>query len=75
MSATGASKLEGLFLDEGFGSLDPETLDVVATALEELGAGGRTIGVITHVRELAERIPVRFELRKEGNVSSISRVS
>lgn len=71
----GGAKLEALFLDEGFGTLDLETLDVVATALEELGARGRMIGLITHVQDLAERMPVRFELRKEGNVSSITRLT
>jgi exonuclease SbcC len=75
LAAKGTSKLEALFLDEGFGTLDPETLDVVATTLEELGAQGRMIGVITHVRELADRLPVRFDLKKEGNVSSITRAA
>lgn len=70
----GGAKLEALFLDEGFGTLDPETLDVVATALEEMGSRGRMIGLITHVQDLAERMPVRFELRKEGNVSSITKL-
>ena len=75
LAAKGTSKLEALFLDEGFGTLDAETLDVVATTLEELGAQGRMIGVITHVRELADRLPVRFDLKKEGNISSITRAA
>lgn len=63
-------RLEAMFLDEGFGSLDPDTLDVVASAIEELAAEGRMIGVVTHIRELAERMPVRFEVSK-GPKSSI----
>ena len=57
LSASGATSLDAIFLDEGFGTLDPATLDVVATAIEELGATGRMVGVISHVRELAERVP------------------
>ena len=73
LGAKGASRLESLFLDEGFGTLDPETLDQVATTIEELGAEGKMVGIITHVRELAERIPVRFELSKQGNVSTVTK--
>ena len=73
LGAKGASRLESLFLDEGFGTLDPETLDQVATTMEELGAKGRMVGIVTHVRELAERIPVRFELSKQGNVSTVTK--
>ena len=72
--AGGAARLESLFLDEGFGTLDPETLDVVASALDELGARGRMVGVVTHVRELAERLPVRFEVRKVGGSAAVERV-
>ncbi|HZM41340.1 MAG TPA: SMC family ATPase [Acidimicrobiales bacterium] len=74
LAVAGAARLEALFLDEGFGTLDPETLDVVATALDELGARGRMVGVVTHVRELAERLPVRFEVRKVGGASVVERV-
>ncbi len=73
-SAAGAARLETILLDEGFGTLDPETLDTVAAALEELGARGRMVGVVTHVRELAERLPVRFELRKVGGAATVERV-
>ncbi|MEZ5145220.1 MAG: hypothetical protein R2726_22320 [Acidimicrobiales bacterium] len=55
------------------GTLDPDALDTVADALEELGATGRLVGVITHVRELAERMPVRFEVAKVGTTSVVSR--
>jgi len=74
LASSGSARLESLFLDEGFGALDPETLDVVATALDELGARGRMVGVVTHVRELAERLPVRFEVRKVGGAATVERV-
>ena len=66
--------LESIILDEGFGTLDPDTLDVVAGALDELGARGRMVGVVTHVRELAERLPMRFEVRKVGGSATVERV-
>jgi exonuclease SbcC len=74
LSVHGTARLESLFLDEGFGTLDPETLDTVAAAIEELGASGRTVGVITHVRDLAERLPVRFEVRKGPATSTVYKV-
>ena len=73
LAARGAARLEALFLDEGFGSLDPETLDVVAGAIEGLGAQGRMVGLVTHVRELAERLPVRFLVQKTARTSSVRR--
>jgi exonuclease SbcC len=74
LAAGGVARLESLFLDEGFGTLDPDTMDVVASALDELGARGRTVGVVTHMRELAERLPVRFEVTKVGGTATIERV-
>ena len=74
LAAGGSAHLESIFCDEGFGSLDLDTLDVVATALEELGASGRMVGVVSHVRELAERLPVRFEVRKGPATSTVTRV-
>ena len=74
LAARGAARLESIFLDEGFGSLDPDTLDVVASAIEELGASGRVVGVVSHVTELAERLPVRFEIERAGNASSVTRI-
>jgi len=53
-----------MFLDEGFGTLDPETLDTVTAAIEELRASGRMIGVVTHIGELAERLPTRFDVQR-----------
>jgi exonuclease SbcC len=72
--ATGTSaRLDALFLDEGFGTLDADTLDVVAAALEEVGSHGRMVGLVTHVRELADRMPVRFEIRRAAETSTVER--
>lgn len=76
LAAEGASKLESIFLDEGFGTLDEATLDIVAGTLENLASSGtRMVGVITHVGALAERIPVRFEVVRDSAGSHIERVS
>jgi exonuclease SbcC len=74
LAADGAPRLESLFLDEGFGTLDPDTLEVVVAAIEELQAGGLMVGLVSHVVELAERVPVRFEITKGPNGSSVERV-
>jgi exonuclease SbcC len=70
--ASGAVPLESLFIDEGFGTLDPETLDVVAGALESLPTGGRMVGVITHLPELTERLPARVRVLKSADGSRLS---
>jgi exonuclease SbcC len=62
--------LESLFLDEGFGTLDAENLDAVAGAIEAL-YGGRTVGIITHIPELAQRMPARIVVTKQGNTSQV----
>ncbi|GAB7053068.1 AAA family ATPase [Catenuloplanes indicus] len=73
MSTTAAS-LESIVLDEGFGTLDAVTLDSVAATLENLAArGDRMVGVVTHVGALAERIPVRFEVRKDARSARVTR--
>ena len=74
LATEGTARLESIFLDEGFGTLDPDTLDVVATAIEELGARGRMVGVVTHVAALAERIPVQFKVTKASGSASVQRV-
>jgi exonuclease SbcC len=74
LSANTAVRLESIFLDEGFGSLDPETLEIVATAIETLGRTSRVVGLVTHVRDLADRIPVRFEVRKGPTTSTVEKV-
>lgn len=58
------TRIESLFLDEGFGTLDAETLDSALDALDALNASGKTIGVISHVEAMKERIPVQIKVRK-----------
>jgi exonuclease SbcC len=60
----GGARIETLFVDEGFGTLDDETLDEVMTVLDGLRDGGRTVGVVSHVAELRHRIPARVEVVK-----------
>ncbi len=60
-------KVESLFIDEGFGSLDSDTLRVAMDALESLRTQGRKIGVISHVQEMTERIPVQIRVSRSGN--------
>lgn len=74
LAAQGAARLDAIFLDEGFGTLDPDTLDAVAASIENLALGGRMVGVVTHVRELAERIPLQFRVTKDIKSSRIERV-
>jgi exonuclease SbcC len=74
LATDGAARLESIFLDEGFGSLDVDALETVAATIERLGTSGRMVGIVTHVRELAERVPVRFEVRKAGATSTVTRV-
>jgi exonuclease SbcC len=70
LSVTDRSRLDSLFLDEGFGTLDPEVLRTVVDAIEQLGGDGRLVGVITHVRDLAEQFP-RLEVRKSQRGSRV----
>ncbi len=70
----GRSQLNSLFLDEGFGTLDSETLDIAIAALEGLRMQGRNIFLISHIRELTRRLPVKIEVNKKGNGSSSVRI-
>ena len=67
----GNIQLGALFLDEGFGTLDSDSLDVVAGVLENLSAKGRMVGVISHVDELTERIPDRLHVVKSNEGSRL----
>ena len=60
--------IDSLFLDEGFGTLDKETLDIALDALDNLHASGKTIGVISHIDAMKERIPVQIKVRKKSGV-------
>jgi exonuclease SbcC len=59
----GGIRLDTLFVDEGFGSLDGETLEIAMTTLDGLRAGGRTIGLISHVEAMKEQIPAKLLIR------------
>lgn len=68
---TGGALLDTLFVDEGFGTLDADTLDLVMDTLDELRAGGRIVGLVSHVEELRQRIPVRLKVRKARTGSTL----
>jgi len=67
----GGSALETLFVDEGFGSLDQDTLYEVLDQLDELRAGRRVVGVVSHVTEMKESIPDRIEVRRRPDSTSV----
>jgi exonuclease SbcC len=75
LAADGAARLESIFLDEGFGSLDPDTLETVAGTIENLGADDRVVAVVTHVRELAERMPVQYRVTKGPRTATVEQVT
>ena len=60
----GGTRIEALFVDEGFGSLDEDTLEEVMTVLDGLREGGRMVGIVSHVAELRQRIPAQIRVRK-----------
>ncbi len=74
LSANRSTRLESIFLDEGFGTLDAETLETVAATIENLGATDRMVGIVTHVPELAARMPVQFRVRKTARSSTVERI-
>jgi exonuclease SbcC len=65
---------ETLFIDEGFGSLDAETLDQVLGAIDELRDQGRAVGIVSHIAELKDRIAERLEVRRLPDGSSTLKV-
>jgi exonuclease SbcC len=75
LGAGGTSKLGSIFLDEGFGTLDPDALTVVADTLATLAQGDRLVGVVTHVAELAETIPTRFVVERDSRTSTLRKES
>ncbi|WP_151671095.1 AAA family ATPase [Nitrincola schmidtii] len=64
------TRIDSLFLDEGFGTLDAETLDVALDALDCLNATGKTIGIISHVEALKQRIPVQIRVVKQQGMGN-----
>ncbi|WP_265446402.1 AAA family ATPase [Flexivirga meconopsidis] len=71
LEAAGGRHLETLLVDEGFGSLDDETLELVMTVLDQLRAGGRSVGIVSHVPELRTRIPAQVQVRKTATGSTL----
>ncbi|WP_424919750.1 AAA family ATPase [Streptomyces sp. wa1064] len=67
----GGVRLDTLFIDEGFGSLDDQTLDEVLDVLDSLRERDRSVGIVSHVADLRRRIPVRLEVVKERQGSSV----
>jgi DNA repair protein SbcC/Rad50 len=74
LAASEQNRMESIFLDEGFGTLDAETLEVVAAVIADIGATGKTVGFVTHVAALAEQAPVRFEVATGTAGATITRV-
>ncbi len=68
----GGRAMEAIFVDEGFGGLDPESLDLALDALSRLHAAGRMVGIISHVGELKERISTRIEVVRTPRGSRLS---
>jgi len=70
----GGVDLDTLFIDEGFGSLDADTLDQVMAVIDDLRDRGRVVGIVSHVADLKERVPERLEVRRLPDGSSAVRV-
>ena len=68
-SYSGGIRLDAIFVDEGFGTLDPESLDFAISAPKDLQQAGRMVGIISHVAELKEWIDARLELKMTPNGS------
>ncbi|MCK5897257.1 MAG: hypothetical protein KAG20_10640, partial [Cocleimonas sp.] len=68
------TSIDSLFLDEGFGTLDAETLEIALDALDNLNASGKMIGVISHIDAMKERIPVQIQVSKMAGLG-ISRLA
>ncbi|KQZ85050.1 hypothetical protein ASD56_01365 [Microbacterium sp. Root166] len=69
----GGVRLDTLFIDEGFGSLDDDTLELAMRTLDELRQGGRTVGVISHVAAMKEQLPAQLTVQATGHGPSIVR--
>ena len=69
-SEAGGQSLDSLFIDEGFGSLDPEYLQAVMQSLEELRESGRVVGLISHVEEMKQRISMQLLVSKDGTIGT-----
>jgi exonuclease SbcC len=72
---SGGTRIEALFVDEGFGSLDEDTLEEVMNVLDGLRAGGRLVGIVSHVAELRQRVPAQIRVRKSHTGSTVTQYS
>ncbi|MBO0818550.1 MAG: SMC family ATPase, partial [Actinobacteria bacterium] len=70
----GGVELDTLFIDEGFGTLDSDTLDQVMAVIDDLRDRGRVVGIVSHLADLKERVPERLEVRRLPDGSSAVRV-
>jgi exonuclease SbcC len=70
--SAGGVRLDAMFIDEGFGSLDPDVLELAVRTLLDMTGGGRIIGIISHVAELRERIDKQVRIKKTPAGSKIS---
>lgn len=68
----GGTEISTMFVDEGFGSLDPDTLDEVMDVLDQLRSGGRAVGIVSHVADLRARVPAHVHVRKARAGSTLS---
>lgn len=75
LEAAGGRRLETLLVDEGFGSLDEDSLEQVLDVLDALRAGGRNVGIVSHVAELRTRIPAQIRVRKTARGSTLQVVT
>jgi exonuclease SbcC len=69
--AVGAVHLDSLFIDEGFGTLDPDTLALVSETLQGLRVGGRMVGIITHIPELRDEFAQQVIVTKHQGFSTV----
>ena len=74
LATTERARLDSLFLDEGFGTLDPETLNDVKESIDRLSGDGRLVGVISHIRDLTSQFPARVEVEKSQRGSRLKLV-
>ncbi|MEF9951571.1 MAG: SMC family ATPase [Clostridium sp.] len=74
-SYAGGVRIDTMFIDEGFGTLDSESLEKAIETLLELGANGRVVGIISHVQELKERIPSKIEVTRDRSGSYIESIN
>ncbi|WP_052914545.1 SbcC/MukB-like Walker B domain-containing protein [Protofrankia coriariae] len=68
---SGGQAMDALFIDEGFGSLDPDSLEEVMNVLDSLRSGGRLVGIVSHVADLRQRIPTQITVIKQANGSHV----